>query len=215
MDNETGSSWGWYIFIFIIFFILLIVLGVDVYYWGKVSEDTTPDTASDLVNSCGISTGTASFLYWLHIIILVIFILIIIIAIFYWAFFSEDDEAVVYASPQDNVLVTQTDTGMVNTNLDFVGKNVNGKNVYRAAESTINTPADINVNVQQRKPPIQVQQAPPQYVMSPQPVLVQQPQSQLMQQQQQPVRSVVSAPIQQEVYAQPQYLVQPQRLGAI
>ena len=204
MGDENGSSWGWYIFIFIIFLILFIVLAVDVYYWGIVSTDTTTDT-SDLTNTCGITSSTASFLYWAHIIVLVIFVLIFVIAIFYWAFFSGEDEVVEYVRPQDNVLITQTDTGMVNTRLDYAGKSANGENVYRAAGSTINTPADINVNVQRRDEQIRAQQALPQYVVSPpqQPVLVQQ--QPVLVQQRQPT-----------MVQQPQYLVQPQqRLGTI
>ncbi len=150
MADGNGYSWGWYIFIFIIFIIILIVLGLNIYYWGLVSGDTTTNT-SDVVNTCGVTSSTANFLYWFHVVILVLFIIVIVLAVLYWAF-SGDDEEVEYMAPLNNVLATQTAAGTVNTKLDFVGSGVDGNNVYRAAGSTINTPADIRVDVQSRQP---------------------------------------------------------------
>lgn len=136
----------WYYWVaFIVFFIIFIVLIINAYYWYQIAFQN--DT-SDIADTCAVSSGTASTLFYVHIFIIVILLIMFFIALFYS--FGADEVTVVpvptavpvpvavpvVPRPQGIMLQTQTPDGVVRTNLQHVG-NENGEPVFSASTPTI------------------------------------------------------------------------------
>ena len=193
------TSWGWYIFIFIVVIIIHIVLAANAYYWYQIAYATN---VTDIVTTTVVSSGTATFLFWVNIIIFGLGLLLTIFSLIYYFVYADDEvvepviDAVMPVQPVVNPMMTNNGVlnspspggGNVVTELQLQGINEQGKRVYKAGESYTNIPVNVEATVRPEVPrvnysiPIQNQQPITTYA-------VEQPMAG------QPVRTYVVAPV--------------------
>lgn len=135
-DGDTGMSWGWLIFIGIMIFIIIILIGINAYYWGVESG-----VDSD------VSDSTASTLYYVNLIAAVIIIIAIIIGLIFWVMSGPED-----MTTQNNAaILTQTESGTVYTPVSRVATSASGAPIITpTGNSTITTPVEATLNFNPR-----------------------------------------------------------------